>query len=164
MEKTIGQNIQQFRKEASLTQEQLADKLLISPQAVSKWENDISYPDITILLQLADILHVTVDDILGKKKPETLIAKPEEIDTSKLMLKIRVLSKDGDTVNVNLPFTLIEMLINNETLAKSFQIGGKDAFKDIDLKQVAQMVSMGVIGKLVDIKSADGDIVEIYVE
>ena len=49
---TIGQNISINRKEKGMTQEQLAEICNVSPQAVSKWENDISYPDITLLKQL----------------------------------------------------------------------------------------------------------------
>ncbi|MEA4970974.1 MAG: helix-turn-helix domain-containing protein [Candidatus Pelethousia sp.] len=66
---TIGKKIMSLRKEAGLTQEQLAEKLGISPQAVSKWENGISCPDISILPTLASLFHVTVDDLLGVERP-----------------------------------------------------------------------------------------------
>ncbi|MEA5059348.1 MAG: helix-turn-helix domain-containing protein [Candidatus Pelethousia sp.] len=66
---TIGKKIVALRKEAGLTQEQLAEKLGISPQAVSKWENDISCPDISTLPLLASLFNVTVDDLLGIDRP-----------------------------------------------------------------------------------------------
>lgn len=66
---TIGKKIMSLRKEAGLTQEQLAEKLGISPQAVSKWENGISCPDISMLPTLASLFHVTVDDLLGVERP-----------------------------------------------------------------------------------------------
>ena len=67
---TMGKRIMTLRKEQGLTQEQLAEKLGVSAQAVSKWENDISCPDISILPQLADILHVSADELLGAKPIE----------------------------------------------------------------------------------------------
>ena len=73
---TIGKKIMSLRKEAGLTQEQLAEKLGISPQAVSKWENGISCPDISILPMLASLFHVTVDDLLGVERP----AEPVQIE------------------------------------------------------------------------------------
>ncbi|MDR0840191.1 MAG: helix-turn-helix domain-containing protein [Christensenellaceae bacterium] len=62
---TIGRRIAALRKQAGMTQEQLADQLGVSAQAVSKWENDISCPDISILPTLASIFHVSVDMLLG---------------------------------------------------------------------------------------------------
>ena len=60
MEQTIGKRISQMRKEKGLTQEELAMKLGISAQAVSKWENDIACPDIGLLPQLAKLFDVSV--------------------------------------------------------------------------------------------------------
>ena len=65
MEQTMGKRISELRKKAGLTQEQLANKLNVSAQAVSKWENDISCPDISTLPLLAQILGVTTDELLG---------------------------------------------------------------------------------------------------
>ena len=56
---TLGKRIAMLRKEKGLTQEQLAEKVGVSAQAVSKWENDVSCPDITLLPLLADILGVS---------------------------------------------------------------------------------------------------------
>lgn len=75
---TIGKKIMSLRKEAGLTQEQLAEKLGISPQAVSKWENGISCPDISILPTLASLFHVTVDDLLGVERPAAACQEPEQ--------------------------------------------------------------------------------------
>lgn len=62
---SVGKYIQQQRKSVGLTQQQLAEKLNISFQAVSKWENGETYPDVTLLLPLADILQTTTDKILS---------------------------------------------------------------------------------------------------
>ena len=55
MNETFGQRLARLRKEKGFTQEDIADKINISPQAVSKWENDISSPDIQTLIKLSDI-------------------------------------------------------------------------------------------------------------
>ena len=63
--KTIGENIAYFRKKNKLTQEELAEKLSVTSQAVSKWECDTSYPDITSMQTLAKTLGVTVDELIN---------------------------------------------------------------------------------------------------
>ncbi|MBR6039909.1 MAG: helix-turn-helix transcriptional regulator [Clostridia bacterium] len=77
---TLGKRIAMLRKEKGLTQEQLAEKVGVSAQAVSKWENDVSCPDITLLPLLADILGVTVDELLGVKpiEPHVIILDKDE--------------------------------------------------------------------------------------
>ena len=59
----IGMKIKQLRFRASLTQEQLADKLGLSAQAVSKWENSVAMPDISLLPELAGVFGVSIDDL-----------------------------------------------------------------------------------------------------
>ena len=66
MEQTLGKRIVEHRKRLGLTQDQLAEKLGITAQAVSKWENDLSCPDIATLPKLADIFGITTDELLGK--------------------------------------------------------------------------------------------------
>ena len=77
---TLGKRIAMLRKEKGLTQEQLAEKVGVSAQAVSKWENDVSCPDITLLPLLGDILGVTVDELLGVKpiEPHVIILDKDE--------------------------------------------------------------------------------------
>ena len=69
---TMGKRISDLRKRKGLTQEQLAQQLGITAQAVSKWENDLSCPDISILPQLAEALGVTTDELLGKVQMRSL--------------------------------------------------------------------------------------------
>lgn len=61
----IGHYIQHLRKAAGMTQKELAEKLNISFQAVSKWENGDSLPDTGILLELCDVLNTTADKLLN---------------------------------------------------------------------------------------------------
>ena len=61
----IGKFIAECRKKKSLTQAQLAEKLYITDKAVSKWERGIAMPDSSIMLELCDILGITVNDLLS---------------------------------------------------------------------------------------------------
>ena len=59
----LGKKIRQLRFKAGMTQEQLAEKLGIGPQSVSKWENAVAMPDITTLPLLAEIFGTSIDDL-----------------------------------------------------------------------------------------------------
>ena len=62
---TLGENIKKKRTEQGITQEQLAEALDVSPQAVSRWENQAAYPDIELLPVIAGYFDMTVDELLG---------------------------------------------------------------------------------------------------
>ena len=62
---TLGRRIARLRLARTATQERLAKELNVSPQAVSKWENDINYPDISLLPDLARFLGVSIDELLS---------------------------------------------------------------------------------------------------
>jgi len=68
---TMGERIKQKRKYLNLTQEELADKMNVSYQAVSKWENDASMPDTAILPALANVLGVSLDYLFTGKGEDT---------------------------------------------------------------------------------------------
>jgi len=65
MEIRIGENIKRLRKAKSVTQEQIAEVLGISVTAVSKWERNETYPDITLLFPLAHYFEVSLDELMG---------------------------------------------------------------------------------------------------
>lgn len=67
MEETLGKRIVKHRKSLHLTQDQLAEKLGVTAQAVSKWENDQSCPDINMLPRLARLFGTTTDALLGQE-------------------------------------------------------------------------------------------------
>ncbi len=64
----IGKFIAECRKKANLTQIQLAEKLCITDKAVSKWERGIAMPDSSIMLELCDILCISVNELLSGEK------------------------------------------------------------------------------------------------
>lgn len=66
----IGEKIKKLRKSQDVTQEKLADYLNISYQAVSKWENGLALPDITLLPKLANFFGVSADELIGLKTSE----------------------------------------------------------------------------------------------
>ena len=75
MAESFGQRFQRLRKERGLTQDRIAELVNVSSQAVSKWENDINMPDISLLLPLSDLLGTSVDELLGKEKHEVMIVE-----------------------------------------------------------------------------------------
>lgn len=165
MAKTLGNRIQELRKERKMTQEELAEKLDVTPQAVSKWETDNSYPDISLLVELANLFNCTVDELLGRKNNETKVL-PEDMrkDINKMLLKIRITSEEENEktkVNINLPVALI--LACYDEGKKIPVIEEKLNGMNIDLEQIIMLISNGVVGNLIEIES-DGNFIQIFVE
>ena len=163
---TIGKRIANLRKEKQLKQDDLAQMLGVSPQAVSKWENDQTCPDITLLPDLAKILGVTVDELLSGKQAVqpavTLVPEEKRKSLDELMFRIVVDSSDGDKVRVNLPLKLLQIAM--EMGVEMPQVSSSDALKNINWSQILQLVEQGAIGNLVEVESSDGDTVRIFVE
>ena len=67
---TLGERIKELRKKNDLTQEKLADFLCVSYQAVSKWERGESFPDLTLLVPIAELFSVTLDELFGRDESE----------------------------------------------------------------------------------------------
>ncbi len=92
MEQTLGKRISASRKNLGWTQDQLAERLGVTAQAVSKWENDQSCPDITMLPKLADLFNTTTDALLGIAPMEPIRkAEPvqeEEPDSGSIEISI----------------------------------------------------------------------------
>ncbi|MBQ7645539.1 MAG: helix-turn-helix transcriptional regulator [Spirochaetales bacterium] len=169
MTETFGQRFSRFRKAKGFTQDDIANKVNVSSQAVSKWENDINMPDVGILLNLGDILGVTTDELLGKENPVPAKYEPEIVqkDFSKLMLRVIVDSHEGDKIRVNLPLQIVKIAIEAGA-APAMTVNGEgkvaDAMASIDWKQVYSLIEQGLLGEIVTVDSADGDKVRIVVE
>ena len=71
--KTLGNKIAELRKVKQMTQEDLAAQFNVSSQAVSKWENDLSIPDVTLLIQIADFFEVSLDDLLRQQETKKVV-------------------------------------------------------------------------------------------
>ena len=74
----FGERIAAYRKEQGLTQEGLAQLLGVTNQAVSKWESDQCCPDIMLLPALADVFHITMDELFGRAVPERRLVPAEK--------------------------------------------------------------------------------------
>ena len=80
---SFGKIIKKLRREREMTQEQLAETLSISPQAVSRWENDMAMPDISLIAPLCNLFNVTSDELL-------------EIDLSQKQKHIKAICDEAD--------------------------------------------------------------------
>ena len=167
MADTIGKRIAELRRRKELKQDDIAQSLGVSPQAVSKWENDIACPDITLLPQLARLFGVTTDELLTGEIPDQktamILPESERSDISKRMLKVVVDSHRGDKVRVNLPMLLVKTAIEIGITLPEVS-GNVDVLNNIDFAQILKLVENGLIGNLVEVESADGDIVHVFVE
>ena len=65
---TLGEKIKDLRKATNITQEELAEKIGVSRQAVTKWESDAGMPDVENLKNIATLFNITVDELLDYKK------------------------------------------------------------------------------------------------
>lgn len=164
MANSIGTRIAESRKRKGMTQDELAEYMGVSSQAVSKWENDMSCPDITLLPKLADYFNMSVDELIrgASSVQAQVVAKEERKEFSKMLFKVRINSTDGDVVNVTLPLSLLK--VGLEIGMKMPQISGNTALKDLDFEAILTAAENGVIGKIVEIDSADGDHVEVSIE
>lgn len=147
--KTIGENIAYFRKKNKLTQEELAEKLSVTSQAVSKWECDSSYPDITGMQSLAKALGVTVDEIINGEKqlPEIVEAPQEKID--RRIVLINVEARDTE-ITTRLPVTFVKKSIENGSFK---EIVGEGAFDHIGM--LTDMIDSGLTGPIVEVNTDD---------
>lgn len=163
--KTLGTKIAEYRKLKKMTQEELASKLNVSSQAVSKWENDLSIPDLPILIELSDIFNVSLDELIRQKENAEIarVVEPQlRKNPEQMMVKIVIHSSDGDKVRINLPIPLVKA---GMAIGMSMpQVNGKEALQGIDFEQIMKLVDQGLAGKLIEIESADGDHIEIFVE
>lgn len=87
---SFGQRLRILRKEVNLSQNDLAEKLLVSVQSVSKWECDNTMPDISQIVPLAAILGVTTDCLLG-------VGTDEKADREKLEKKVSEIFDSGNS-------------------------------------------------------------------
>ena len=87
MENKIGLQIAKLRKEQEITQTALAEYLAVSPQAVSRWENGVSVPDICLLPQIAAFFNVSIDELFGVS------------DYDKILFLVKKYSSDRNELN-----------------------------------------------------------------
>lgn len=84
---TLEEQIKHYRKQAGLSQEKMAEKIGVSRQAITKWENGLSVPDSSMLIILANELDTTVSELLGEP-----VAEPTTDDLKILSEKLEVIN------------------------------------------------------------------------
>lgn len=162
---TLAEKLSEKRRAKNLTQDDVAEKLGVTPQAVSKWENSASCPDISLLPQIASLYETTVDELLSKESAPTVTFVPPEKRKNFNDMVFRILVQDGgDKVKVNLPMPLVKF-----ALETGIRMGGMDIscgnadLSKIDFAALITMVENGMIGRLVEIEGEDGESVIIEV-
>ena len=108
----LGTKISKLRKEQNMTQQDLADKLNITDKAVSKWERNLSYPDITSISKLAEILKVDSKELIDLCKQENPYNKKEDIN--KLIDLILVVIPFGLSIALIVLSIISEMSTNDK--------------------------------------------------
>ena len=91
----LGNRLAQLRKEKGISQEELADKLGVSRQAVSKWERGEASPDTDNLIELAKIYNISLDELVGNKKEEKEEKHEEKKEETKTSGGIHITDEDG---------------------------------------------------------------------
>ena len=166
MENTLGKRLAALRREKGMKQDELSEILGVSPQAISKWENDQTCPDISLLPTIAKTFGISVDELLSGKKEEAppvrIVPEDERKDIKDMLLRIVVNSRDGEEVRVNIPLAIIEALL--EGGLNISQVSGNDSLKNIDFAKIMNLVRQGAVGNLLEVEASDGDIVRIFVE
>ncbi len=112
----LGKTIQTLRKLKNLTQNELAEKLFVSYQAVSQWENGNTNPDISILSNIADVFGITIDELFDRPKPEVM-DQESTIDVSNLEKnKMYIVVLDGNKMIKAIDFKKSKESFQNITI------------------------------------------------
>lgn len=160
---TIGSRISQARKAKGFTQEQFSQMLDVTAQAVSKWENDVSCPDIQLLPKIAELLDMTTDELLtGKKGKHKEANQNADIDTSNLKVNINVTKPNQNPVNVSLPLSMIKKFakIGNGISG----IIGNGAIDSIKFDEILTLIENGATGEILNVVSEDNTNVSITIK
>ncbi len=113
----IGNNISALRKKKGITQEELANELGVSAQAVSKWENNSSCPDVSLLTQIADYFNVSVDALLRSEEDDIVdFSENKEgnvkSNDDKKNIVIKVTQQNGKENIIKVPFKFVKLGLN----------------------------------------------------
>ena len=133
--KTVGEKISSLRKERSMTQEELAATVGVSAQSVSKWENNVTMPDILLLPVIAGIFEVTVDELFSIERPNHKSSWPVEETPSAVYRTVIETMWDWDNEDSQAEAVIKKLNDNPErhTGFISKRAGGVYANKDIAL-------------------------------
>lgn len=97
---TLGKKLSNYRKNLGWTQQQLGDHLNLSPQAISKWENNLAEPDLTTLKSLASLYNVSVDELLDTSDEQESVPEPTTEEKAEANTTTEEIKKLQDTVPI----------------------------------------------------------------
>lgn len=155
----LGENLKKYRLNRELTQEQLADILGVSAQAVSRWENGTTYPDITLLPTIASCFEITLDELMGmedfksEEQLKKLLAQLDENGSNGLIYENVMLLREAVKTyptNYQLQLRLVQQLV----LCQYKNGHGLSEEEQIDLNREA-----AEIGKRILSHCTDGEII-----
>ena len=127
MELAIGENIRNFRKKNDLTQEALADRLGVTYQSISRWENGTTYPDLELIPAIAEVLAVTVDELLGMPQIEKEKRAVQTFDE----LRRECIKREYDAEKiVELLRDIRRNYLNSDSAWRPWSEGNDRAFRD----------------------------------
>ena len=154
----IGNNIAVLRKKKGITQEELANELGVSAQAVSKWENNSSCPDVSLLTKIADYFGVSVDALLRTQEDDIVDLAEEKEDNvkpeDKKNILIKIMQQNCKENVIKVPFKFVKLGLNIGTMF------GLD--KDISSKIVTLAESN--VTDIVNIDTENGEHIEIMLD
>lgn len=154
----IGNNIAVLRKKKGITQEELANELGVSAQAVSKWENNSSCPDVSLLTKIADYFGVSVDALFRTQEDDIVDLAEEKEDNvkpdDKKNIVIKIMQQNGKENVIKVPFKFVKLGLNIGTMF------GLD--KDISSKIVTLAESN--VTDIVNIDTENGEHIEIMLD
>ncbi len=160
--KTLGERLSSARKNKGLTQDDFAKQLDVTAQAVSKWENDLSCPDILLLPKISDILEVEIEELLTGSTKKAKHQKFSAADNSKLKLKINISPVNKKPTNITVPVALVKKIakIGNGISG----IIGNASISSSQLEEILTLTEEGVAGEILKIEADDGTIITIEIK
>ncbi len=138
MKLAIGENIRNFRKKNDLTQEALADRLGVTYQSISRWENGTTYPDLELIPAIAEVLAVTVDELLGMPQIEKEKRAVQTFDE----LRRECIKRDYDADKiVDLLRDIRRNYLNSDSAWRPWSEGNDRAFRDPKILPEARLLA-----------------------
>ena len=120
MKKTLGAMIAELRKQHGMTQLELAEKMGVTDKAVSKWERDLSCPDINSLPTLAEILGVSVEELMQIKKEA---AEEEEAPKVSKLVEIMEIAPKAVAMAMGVAVTVLTILDTPDVKSAMIMLG-----------------------------------------